>query len=603
MTKHTVFSNMNYVYKESFKKCKKMKFFLGLNFLTSLLVPLTATLIPTIVVYALTSNALIEEYIFIISGLSIITFILEALKYYSFNRYEWENTFVRCSTFWIRLSKHQIEIDYPNIEPKEKQKLTSKAFEAIGSNWDGIELMLKQTPVFYINIAGLIFYGILIAAYCPWVLPILVIMSILNYVLTHIANRYEEKTREQMNDEWYEKYYLSKSVTNINYGKDIRIYRLDKWFGNLFIMLTKKRALLSKRINKRYTFAGISDTIFLFIRDAVSYFTIIMMVIDGKIDVATFTFLIGIVAGFSTWLNGFMSAFNYLRKANIQVNEYRKCLNVENIFKHNDGLTQDEIELPITIEFKNVSFIYPDAENPTIKDLSFKINAKEKVALVGNNGAGKTTIIKLLCGLYAPTEGEILINDINIKEFNIDEYMKLLSVVFQDSEPLALTVLHNVCCSKEEDIDYNKFWKSLFNAGLKEKIECLPQKENTFITQTFDESGIRLSGGETQKLMLARALYKNSPLLILDEPTASLDPISEEKMYLTYESFSKGNTSIFISHRLSSTKFCDRILYLEDGNIKEEGTHNELILKNGKYKEVFDIQSKYYKEEANEEIS
>lgn len=598
MKSHSLLSNMKYVYKEAIKKCKKMKLFLFISFITSLLVPLSATLVSTIVVYVLTNGIDIEKYILIIFLISLSTFILEALKQYSFTRYTWENTFVRCSTFWIRLSEHQITIDYPNIEPKEKQKITSKAFEALNSNWDGIELMLKQTPILYINIVGLIVYGVLIAIYSPWVLPILIIMSVVNYFLTRRANKYVEATREQMNDEWHEKYYLSKTSTNLDHGKDVRLYKLDKWFNRLFVFLTKRRAIITKRINRKYMIAGLSDSIFLFIRDAISYYTIINMVIDGDIDVATFTFLIGIVAGFTGWLNGFMNAFNQLRKANIQVNNYRDCLKMKNIFNHEDGLSIKNIKLPIEIEFKNVGFKYPDADNYTIKNLSFKINAKEKIALVGNNGAGKTTIIKLLCGLYAPTEGEILINNHNILDFNIDEYMHLLSVVFQDSEPLAFTILNNVCCSKEDEIDLDKFWKAVEDAGIKDKINSLEHKENSFITQTFDESGIKLSGGETQKLMLARALYKNAPLLILDEPTASLDPISEEKMYLTYVSFAKDNTSVFISHRLSSTKFCDRILYLEDGNIAETGTHDELIMKNGKYKEIFDIQSKYYKEES-----
>jgi len=597
MVKHSIFSNIKYVYRESFIKCHKMKFYLIINFITSLLVPLSSTLIATIVVYALTSHSSVEKYLLIVLGISLVTFILEALKYYSYSRYEWENTFVRCSTFWIRLAEHQITVDYPNIEPKEKQKKTQKAFEAIGSNWVGIEHMLKQAPVFFLNIVGLLIYGVLITIYVPLVLPILIVMSIVNYYLTKVANRYVEKTREQVNDEWSEKYYLSNSVTDLTNGKDIRIYRLDKWFSKLFVLLTKKITFFQKRIQQRYTFANLSNTIFLFIRDAISYYVVISMIIDGKIDVPTFTFLMGIVAGFSSWLNGFMTAFNNLRRANILVNEYRDCLNTENVFCHENGRSIKSLTLPLKIEFQDVSFSYPDSNEPTLNNLNFVIKPGEKVALVGNNGAGKTTIVKLLCGLYKPTSGKILINDIDLQSFNIDEYMGLLSVCFQDSEPLAFTVLNNVCCAKDQDVDYDRFWKAITDAGLKDKIMSLEHKENTYITQVFDESGIRFSGGEVQKLMLARALYKNAPLLILDEPTASLDPISEEKMYLAYNRFTSGNTSIFISHRLSSTKFCNRILFLENGRIVESGTHHELIQKDGKYKEVFAIQSKYYQEE------
>lgn len=596
--KYPLFSNVKYVYKESIKRYPKMKFFLLINFLSSILVPLFSTLIPTIVVYAMTKEVGLDKYALIILGISFISFVLISVRYYSFRRYEWENTVVRCTTFWIRLSKHQMEIDYENIEPKDKQMITSKAFEALSSNWVGIEMMLKQTPVFFYNIVGLIVYGVLISIYCPIVLPILILMSVANFFLTKRANKFVEKTREEANNEWREKNYLAGETTNINNGKDIRVYRLDRWFSKLFVILTKRRTILTKKINQKFLFAQVSDTIFLMIRDLVAYFALIKMVFEQKIEVATLIFLIGIVAGFTSWLNSFLDSFNNLRTANILVNEYRSCLETKNRFLHEGGLKASDISLPIKIEFKNVSFKYPDAEEPTIKNLSFTIEKGEKVALVGHNGAGKTTIIKLLCGLYAPTEGEILINGHNLMDINIDEYTKLLSVFFQDSEPLALTILNNVCCCREDQVDYERFWKAVEEAGLKDKIKELEHQENTFITQVFDESGIRLSGGETQKLLFARALYKNAPLLILDEPTAALDPISEEQMYLRYAKVAAGHTSIFISHRLSSTKFCDRILYLENGQIIESGIHYELIEKGGKYKEVFDIQSQYYKEEA-----
>jgi ATP-binding cassette subfamily B protein len=216
--------------------------------------------------------------------------------------------------------------------------------------------------------------------------------------------------------------------------------------------------------------------------------------------------------------------------------------------------------------------------------------------LVGNNGAGKTTIIKLLCGLYEPDSGTIKVNGYNINDFKKDDFMKLISIVFQDSEPLSLTIENNISSSPGSEVDKCKLWNSIEKAGLTEKINSLQQKEKTYITQIFDEKGIRLSGGEIQKLMLARSLYKAAPILILDEPTASLDPIAEEKLYIKYKELVKDSTSIFISHRLSSTRFCDRILFLEEGNIIEEGTHEELMNLGKEYHNVFETQAQYYRE-------
>jgi ATP-binding cassette subfamily B protein len=543
----------------------------------------------------LTNDVAVETYILYISGMIILAYILEALRYWSFIRYSFENTFTRNATFLLRLAEHQVTTDYMNVESTDRKKIITRAFEAISSNYLGIEMLLKQTPLVIINSIGLIIYGILIAIYVPFVLAILVIMSIANYFLTKRANKYVAKMKNSLSDDFYEKYYLSKDSTNPNYGKDIRLYNLGKWFNELFVKLTKNRRNVVKTIEKRFMFADLSNTVFLFIRDFIGYGVLLSLVINKQIDLATFTYLIGTVAGFSMWLNGFTSAFNLMRSSNISVNDYRRCIGGQSRYNE-EGVSTSVLSSPLDIEFKDVTFSYPNAESPTIENLSFKVKAGEKIALVGNNGAGKTTIIKLLCGLYSPSKGTISVNGHDINSFNVNEYMKLLSVVFQDSEPVSLTIKSIIGCSRDEEVDTKKMWKAIEESGLKEKILSLENKENTYITKMFDESGIRLSGGEIQKLMLARSLYKDAPLLILDEPTAALDPLAEERLYLQYEDLVKDSTSIFISHRLSSTKFCDRILFLEQGCIVEEGSHNVLMNLNKKYREVFDIQAKYYKE-------
>jgi ATP-binding cassette subfamily B protein len=552
------------------------------------------------VVYALTSGQGLSYYLTVIIGLTLITLIVESLKYWSLIMYTFENIYTRNTQFFLYLSDHQLESDYQNIEPKSKRRSISKAFEAVASNIFGIELMLRNVPLLLINITGMIFYGGLVAIYVPIVLVVLLTMTVVNFLLTRKANTYMESRRDDINNQYEQKDYLTIDVPNPNYGKDIRLYKLKDWFNNILIGLTKKRVIIAKKIERRYIFANVSNSIFLLARDFIVFSLLISLVLKGDIDITTFTFLTGTVAAFTLWLNGFVQASNNLRTSTISVKEYRKCLDTENQLNHGEGRDISKLEIPLSIEFKNVSFTYPDTDKVIIENLSFKIDPGEKVALVGDNGAGKTTIIKLLTGLYIADEGEILINGYDIHSFNINDYMSLLSVVFQDSEPLSLTIENIITCQRNKEVDKERLYDALEKSGLKEKVLSLEAKENTYITQIFDLTGIRLSGGEIQKLMLARALYKNAPLLILDEPTAALDPLAEERMYLQYDKLTEHNTSLFISHRLASTKFCDRVFFLENGKIIENGSHDELIALNKKYKETFNIQAKYYKEDHDE---
>jgi ABC-type multidrug transport system fused ATPase/permease subunit len=247
-----------------------------------------------------------------------------------------------------------------------------------------------------------------------------------------------------------------------------------------------------------------------------------------------------------------------------------------------------------------VSFAYPKSEKYIIENVSFKIEKGEKIAIVGNNGAGKTTLIKLLSGLYQPSGGSIKINGRNISEYNRDDYYSIISPVFQDIYLYPVSIAQNIALCKSSSINNNKLSQTVQFAGLQNKIDSLPDGYDTLLMKSVEDNAIELSGGEKQKLALSRALYKDGLLLILDEPTAALDPIAENEIYLHYNEFAKDKTSIFISHRLASTRFCDHIFFLDSGNIIETGSHDELMAQNGRYAEIFNIQSYYYKKGAIE---
>ena len=250
------------------------------------------------------------------------------------------------------------------------------------------------------------------------------------------------------------------------------------------------------------------------------------------------------------------------------------------------------------VELRNVSYTYPGQPVPALSGINITIRPGEKLALIGLNGAGKTTLVKLICGFYRPAEGEIRINDIPSTEFSREEYYSLVSVLFQDSAMLPVSLDENLTGQQVEEIDRQRLRRALEMAGFLEKYESLPKKGDTVLVREANRCAADFSGGERQKLLFARALYRKAPLLILDEPTAALDPIAENALYLKYGEAAEGRTSVYISHRLSSTRFCDRILLLSRGEILEEGTHEELMKKGGRYAELYEIQSRYYREEA-----
>ena len=302
------------------------------------------------------------------------------------------------------------------------------------------------------------------------------------------------------------------------------------------------------------------------------------------------------ITSLSSTLTGFANRLNDIHKYDLQVTELRKAEKIATSRNRGQGIPVPDGK--IDIEFRNVTFRYPNAQDDTIRNLSFHIRPGERIALVGMNGAGKTTLVKLLCGLYLPTEGEILLNGHPVHDYNIRDYYSLFSAVFQDISFMPISLAENIACTTDSSrIDRTRVLYAIEEAGLGKRIEALKDGIDTLYDKEVNPEATDFSGGEKQKLALARAIYLGSPVLVLDEPTSALDPIAENEMYLKFDKISKEQTSLFISHRLASTRFCDRILHLENGRIIEEGTHAALMEKNGRYAEMFRMQSQYYKDE------
>jgi ABC-type multidrug transport system fused ATPase/permease subunit len=355
-------------------------------------------------------------------------------------------------------------------------------------------------------------------------------------------------------------------------------------------------------IANRYFTAGALQGLLGLVRDALAYAYCIWRVVQGEIGIPEFILFMGAIGSFYWWLDSLVNQLITLRRENTRLNDLRGFIESVNTMDPQEPL---DISLlsgkPLALEFKNVHFRYTPDTPHVLEDISFKINPGEKAALVGVNGAGKTTVVKLLCGFYKADMGEILLNGYNIDAFKRADLYTLFSAVFQDMCILPFTVGENVSLVPGEEIDKERTAQVLKTAGIYEEINKHEAGLDSYMTKTVKDNGIVLSGGQNQKLALARALYKDAHMLILDEPTAALDPIADSEVYEGFHEIMGGGvskTALFISHRLASTRFCDRILMLSGGKITENGSHNVLMSRQGEYARMYEVQSHYYKKEV-----
>ena len=618
--RNNIFQNAFIVYKAMFKRYPTAVPLVLVYIIISVSLPFINTLIPAMAIRGITSGS-VKTFLIYIAVTACFFCVFAAVKVYCEKKMQLKHTYTRISVFMLDFIKKAINTDYLNIEPQPKQKLMGKGVQGVSGNYEGAERVSTLTMEFVVIVLGIFSYGTAIFLLDWKVLALTLGMFVVDVLIRNHAVRYGDSHRESFSEPWRKMNYYERNSMNISAGKDIRIFGLKKLFDYHFDNMINVYKKFRYHYQLKWYYPTISDTAFNFVRDWAAYTLLIHKVLSGQIDAATFTIYLGVIANFSMYIYDVSMHFANLRDASHQFNDYHEFMRQKDLFVHDardgeggpstgSGTTSSSNTVGVpelvegsapSIEFKNVSFTYEGSTKPVLTNVSFKISADEKIALVGNNGAGKTTIVKLLCGLYQPTSGEILIDGKSINDIGVEKYQDLISVLFQDTSPIALSIAENVCGCEPKDADHAKLKACLEKAGLLAKVNTLPKKEETYITQTLDEKGVVLSGGETQKLLLAKAMYKDGPMLILDEPTSALDPIAESTIYEEYNQMASHKTAVFISHRLASTKFCDRILFLDGGQIVEEGTHDQLMAKGGKYREIFDIQSHYYKEEAKNE--
>lgn len=493
-----------------------------------------------------------------------------------------------------------MDVDYDYLEDEEYQKISGNAWR-VARFGQGVSGAIVSLPQFLSSMAGVLIYGFLLAGKSILLLIIIMFSLSMSLWLLSIARKKHAQFYEKLQLSAKKEGYITAQATDSAAGKDIRLYHLLDWFLEKYEDSLKDMGRMYGIIHDWYLFRNLSHAFLQLLMNAGTYVFLIYLLTDNKITVAEFVFYIGLASGFALYFENALRQVMSFNNTSASISYIREFLETEDRWKRGEGIGSDRADQirknAVKLEFRNVSFTYPGNEKPTLKNINVVIKPGEKIALIGLNGAGKTTFVKLMCGFYHPTEGQILLNDIPIDEFSRDEYYSLVSVLFQDSTMLALTLDENMTGQNPENIDRKRLGKALNLSHFSDIYEKLPQKGDTLLVREINKGSTDFSGGEKQKMLFARTLYQNTPLVILDEPTAALDPIAENELYMNYGRSMENRTSVYISHRLSSTRFCDRILLLEHGEIVEEGTHESLLAANTRYAELFQVQSQYYKEE------
>lgn len=533
-----------------------------------------------------------------ILGFVCLNLLINAASTYINANEEYGKTTLRMAII-SRLNAKACTTSYQNLDQKEYQTLSTAAVDASNSNGKAAQSIWYSMQSIYQNVSGFVIYLILMSALPPALIAISLVTSLLDYFISKPLNNYRYKHKEELSRTQDQLRYILNRSKDHTMAKDIRLFGLRPWFEELQEKATKAYLAYLMKEQNIFIWAGIADLIFAFLRNAAAYAYLIGLVLNDKISISLFLLYFSAVGSFTGWVNGILNSVLTMHRQSADISVIREFLEYPEPFHIKDG---DPIRLkpdsPVEIRMEHVSYRYPKAEKDTLTGIDLTLHPGEKLAVVGLNGAGKTTLVKLLCGLLDPTEGRVLLNGRDIREYSRPDYYGLFSAVFQDFSLLAASIAANVAQS-EDVIDMERVRECAGKASLTAKIESLPKGYETKLNREIYQDAVLLSGGETQRLMLARALYKNGAVVVLDEPTAALDPIAESDLYQKYSEMTKGRSSVYISHRLASTRFCDRIILIADGRIAEEGTHETLLQKGAAYAELFEVQSRYYREEES----
>ncbi len=593
--KYGLFSCVGYIYRLLWHSERGLVFTGIFTVPISLALSALALYTPSAVLSVLEASDRFTSIALVIAGLLLAQLLCDLVNNILSAKVFSSEAYVFSQLYYI-LSKYERDRDWYHQYDPEVQKLDERAGNATRDNHvAGVHFPMDFADMLT-QILSFLLFGAVVSILHPAIILLLALGCALNAVMGKWERRKNWEEQDIRNDLEKKRSCVIVSISqDFSYAKDIRLYGMKQFLHDRMASLRNLSVAEQRKMERRSILTAFVNFLIILIRDGAAYAFLISEAVRGNVDASSFVLYFAAITSLSGVMDGILGKINWVLEGAMHVSDFREAIEMEDKLNRGTG-----IPVPggaFSIEFKNVSYQYPKGEKKVLDNISFQIKAGEKIALVGLNGAGKTTLTMLMCGMLLPDEGEILLDGHTLYEYNRDEMYALFGIVPQNYNLLPVSIAQNIASTiKEEEIDRDRLKNCIELAGLTEKIDSLPRGVDTPLGRELHEDGVELSGGEAQKLLLARLLYKNPPCIILDEPTAALDPIAEDRMYRSYNQIASRATSIFISHRLASTNFCDRIFLLDGARFAEVGTHEELMSAGGKYRELFEVQSKYYKE-------
>lgn len=593
-------SIIGYFFKIAFQYRPSYVFLLLFQILLQAISPFSKIIFPTLIIEELTKVPLDQVNLSNLTWILVLFLAVEFIIPFLMNL-NWmfllhnENML---NKYWKKLmGDKMMQMRFYHLENPDVLDQISKAQDGLlgyGNNLGGFQALINNIISILSNFLSVVGIIYIIAQINIWLIFILIgIVGLRLWNQSQIKKlniqQWEERKRMNRENEYY-----SSLLTDFKYGKDIRLYACKD------LLITKNKEYIEDtyqyqiKINQKFKKLTIIDNLFNMINQLLTYGYVAYYFIQSYISIAQYSLYVTSINTFISSSYSIFNSFLNIRQNTKMMSEFKKFMEIDATYQ--EGNVKINPNDPIVLEFKDVSFAYPNTTEYVLRHINYRMDGQKKISIVGENGAGKSTFIKLLMRLYDPTEGEILLNGINIKEIPIQDYYALFSVVFQDYQLIGFNLGEQITSS--DTFDEEKVLQILSEVQFNHKMENLQKGLATSMLKYFDDQGIELSGGESQKIAIARALFKAGKILILDEPTSALDPLAEYEIYSQFHKMTQGKLTFYISHRLSSCRFCDEIMVLEHGEIVQLGHHDKLILdEKGKYFEMFKAQAKYYQDD------